>query len=84
MMVKSQIHPQFNSSLEYLLNSQSVVNLRTHHEVNVAVIIGEVLHQLLKAVLFFAHLRGEKTLIYTEYTLQLFPTWWRKGGMKAK
>ena len=34
--------------------------LWTHHEVNVAFIIDEVLHQLLKAVFFSAHLRGDK------------------------
>lgn len=37
-----------------------IEHLWTHHEVDVAVVIDEVLHQLLKAVPFSAHLRKNR------------------------
>lgn len=60
----------------------SGINSSAYHEVNVAVIFDEVLHQLFEAVLFFVHLTRKKNAYFlnTEsicltliFTMLLFP-----------
>lgn len=50
------------SNIRSLHPVTKVANLSSYHKVDVVVVVDEVLHELLKAVLFFAHLTDDKNM----------------------